>query len=78
MLEGDVPSPANPPERLRLPPALPAGAGDLHHGDAALASTGGDAGERHEVACYFPARFSDGVRTVADKPFAACFPAAAD
>ena len=41
----------------------------------ALASTGGDAGERHEVACYFPARFHDGERTVASEPFAACFPA---
>ena len=32
-----------------------------------LANTGGDAGEGHEVACYFPARFHDGTRTVAQR-----------
>ncbi len=31
----------------------------------ALVSTGGDAGAQHQVACYFPARFQDGVRSVA-------------
>jgi hypothetical protein len=34
-----------------------------------LSSTGGDAGQRHEVACYFPARFTDGARTVPNQPF---------
>jgi hypothetical protein len=34
----------------------------------------GDAGARHEVACYFPARFRDGVRAVADEPFLDCLP----
>ncbi len=26
-------------------------------------------GEHHEVACYFPARFHDGKRSVSEKPF---------
>ncbi len=34
VLEGDVPEPGQPAERLRLPSALPAGAGDLHDGHA--------------------------------------------
>ena len=37
----------------------------------ALASTGGDAGAHHQVACYFPARWKDGMRAVADEPFVA-------
>ena len=40
-----------------------------------LVGTGGDAGARHEVACYFPARFADGRRSVADEPFADARPA---
>ena len=74
ILEGDVPSPANPPSGLRLPPALPAGAGDLHHGHARAGQHRSDAGERHQVACYFPARFKDGVRTVDEKPLRAAGP----
>jgi hypothetical protein len=42
----------------------------------ALVSTGGDAGERHDVACYFPARFTGGERSVANQPFAGAFPPA--
>jgi len=38
-----------------------------------LVSTG-DAGDRHEVACYFPAHFNNGVRTVDEKPFLAAGP----
>jgi hypothetical protein len=41
-------------------------------------STGGDAGERHEVACYFPARFSGGERKVASEPFAGATPPSTD
>ena len=63
--------PGQPAQRLRVSPALPAGPGDLHDGDAAAGQHGGDAGERHEVACYFPARFAGGTRTVAGEPFAA-------
>ena len=59
ILEGDVPSPANPPKRLRLPPALPEGPGDLRRRMPQLASTG-ERAPRHEVACYFPARFDGG------------------
>jgi hypothetical protein len=39
-----------------------------------LASTGADAGPGHEVACYFPARFAGGERTVADEPFLDALP----
>ena len=69
ILEGDVPSPANPPVGLRLPPALPAGAGDLHHGHACAGRVPAATPARsHQVACYFPARFQDGVRSVAREP----------
>ena len=60
--------PGQPAQRLRVPSALPARAGDLHDGDAEAGVTG-DAGARHEIACYFPARFADGKRVVSDKPY---------
>ena len=37
-------------------------------------SSTGDAGARHEVACYFPARFVDGKRVVSDKPYTDALP----
>ena len=75
ILEGDVPSPANPPSGCVFHPRCPRAQEVCTTAMPVLASTGGDAGERHEVACYFPARFHDGERTVAGEPFAACFPA---
>jgi hypothetical protein len=32
----------------------------------------GEAGERHEVACYFPMRYEGGERKVAETPFDGC------
>lgn len=75
ILEGDVPSPANPPSGCVFHPRCPRAQEICTKQMPVLANTGGDAGERHEVACYFPARFEGGERTVAEQPFAACFPA---
>ena len=69
ILEGDVPSPANPPKGCVFHPRCPRAQEVCTTVMPALASTGGDAGERHEVACYFPARFTDGARTVPTQPF---------
>jgi oligopeptide/dipeptide ABC transporter ATP-binding protein len=68
VLEGDVPSPANPPAGCVFHPRC-CRARDVCKGAMpVLQSTGGDAGPRHEVACYFPARYRDGERTAADEP----------
>jgi oligopeptide transport system ATP-binding protein len=77
VLEGDVPSPANPPSGCVFHPRCPRAQEICTKEMPALASTG-DAGERHEVACYFPARFPGGQRTVSDQPFKAAPPAAQD
>jgi oligopeptide transport system ATP-binding protein len=69
ILEGDVPSPANPPKGCVFHPRCPRAQEVCTTAMPALASTGGDGGERHQVACYFPARFGGGVRTVSDQPF---------
>ncbi|HEY5387665.1 MAG TPA: dipeptide ABC transporter ATP-binding protein [Thermoleophilia bacterium] len=75
MLEGDVPSPANPPKGCVFHPRCPRAqeicstAMPRH-----VPTPGADAGERHEVACYFPARFKDGKRYVADEPFRGALP----
>ena len=74
VLEGDVPSPANPPSGCVFHPRCPRAQEICTKQMPVLASTGGDAGEGHEMACYFPTRYSDGKRTIADEPFAACFP----
>jgi oligopeptide/dipeptide ABC transporter ATP-binding protein len=74
ILEGDVPSPANPPKGCVFHPRCPRAREICTAAMPALASTGGDAGERHAVACYFPARFVDDVRTLSDKPFEAALP----
>jgi len=74
ILEGDVPSPANPPKGCVFHPRCPRAREICTTAMPALASTGGDAGERHAVACYFPARFVDDVRTLSDKPFEAALP----
>jgi oligopeptide transport system ATP-binding protein len=68
ILEGDVPSPANPPTGCVFHPRCPRSQEICSTEMPRLASTG-DAGERHEVACYFPARFSGGTRAVSDQPF---------
>jgi oligopeptide/dipeptide ABC transporter ATP-binding protein len=75
MLEGDVPSPADPPKGCVFHPRCPrvqeicTTAMPRH-----VPTPGADAGERHEVACYFPARFKDGQRFVADEPFREALP----
>ena len=76
ILEGDVPSPANPPRGCVFHPRCPRAQEVCTTAMPALVSTGGDAGERHEVACYFPARFTGGVRSVANQPFGDAFPPA--
>jgi oligopeptide transport system ATP-binding protein len=68
ILEGDVPSPANPPKGCVFHPRCPRAQEICVGAMPKLASTG-DAGARHEVACYFPARFDAGTRTVPDEPF---------
>jgi oligopeptide/dipeptide ABC transporter ATP-binding protein len=73
VLEGDVPSPANPPSGCVFHPRCPRAQEICTRVMPVLTPTG-DAGARHEVACYFPARFTDGVRTVADEPFQDCLP----
>jgi oligopeptide/dipeptide ABC transporter ATP-binding protein len=76
VLEGDVPSPANPPKGCVFHPRCPRAQEICATAMPALMSTGGDAGERHQVACYFPARFTGGKRSVAAEPFGAVAPAA--
>jgi len=76
ILEGDVPSPANPPSGCVFHPRCPRAQEVCTTAMPALVSTGGDAGERHDVACYFPARFTGGERSVANQPFADAFPPA--
>ena len=76
ILEGDVPSPANPPRGCVFHPRCPRAQELCTAAMPTLASTGGDAGPRHEVACYFPARFSGGSRSVPGEAFAGATPAA--
>jgi oligopeptide transport system ATP-binding protein len=76
ILEGDVPSPANPPKGCVFHPRCPRAQEVCTTAMPALVSTGGDAGERHDVACYFPARFTGGARSVASEPFAGATPPA--
>ena len=75
VLEGDVPSPANPPKGCVFHPRCPRAQEICTTAMPTLAFTG-DAGERHEVACYFPARFSGDQRTVASEPFEGSRPVA--
>ena len=74
ILEGDVPSPANPPSGCVFHPRCPRSQPMCAEAMPRLVSTGGDAGESHEVACYFPARFVGGERTVSDEPYTAARP----
>ena len=77
VLEGDVPSPANPPSGCVFHPRCPRAQEICTTAMPRLvATTGADAGERHEVACYFPARFTGGIRSVASDPFREALPEA--
>ncbi len=69
ILEGDVPSPTNPPKGCVFHPRCPRAQEICTTAMPVLSSTGGDAGARHDVACYFPARFIGGERSVASEPF---------
>ena len=73
VLEGDVPSPANPPSGCVFHPRCPR-AGEICTTVMPTLAPTDDAGLRHEVACYFPARFRSGVRTVDEQPFQAARP----
>jgi oligopeptide/dipeptide ABC transporter ATP-binding protein len=58
ILEGDVPSPANPPSGCVFHPRCPRMQPDpCTVAMPPLQSTGGDAGPNHVVACYFPTRY---------------------
>ena len=58
ILEGDVPSPANPPTGCVFHPRCPRMQPDpCQHEMPALESTGGDAGANHLVACHFATRY---------------------
>jgi len=75
VLEGDVPSPANPPKGCVFHPRCPRAQEICTTAMPRLVATpGADAGERHQVACYFPARFAEGKRRVDDMPFRDALP----
>jgi oligopeptide transport system ATP-binding protein len=76
VLEGDVPSPANPPSGCVFHPRCPRAKEICTTKMPRLVDTG-DAGARHEVACYFPARFPGGARAVSDEPLKDALPAEA-
>ncbi len=67
ILEGDVPSPANPPSGCVFHPRCPRMQPEpCTSVMPILTSTGGDGGPNHLVACHFAARYgADGVRTQA-------------
>ena len=69
ILEGDVPSPANPPSGCVFHPRCQRAQDVCATAMPTLVSTGGDASEGHQVACYFPARFHEGTRSVGALPF---------
>ena len=73
VLEGDVPSPANPPSGCVFHPRCPRAQEVCTTAMPRLVSSN-DAGARHEVACYFPARFPGGTRQVGDKPWDEALP----
>ena len=58
ILEGDVPSPANPPKGCVFHPRCPRAQDVCQSAMPLLESTGGDAGANHVVACYFATRYS--------------------
>jgi oligopeptide/dipeptide ABC transporter ATP-binding protein len=61
ILEGDVPSPANPPKGCVFHPRCPRAQDVCQTAMPPLESTGGDAGDNHLVACYFATRYASGI-----------------
>jgi oligopeptide/dipeptide ABC transporter ATP-binding protein len=78
ILDGDVPSPASPPRGCVFHPRCQRAQEVCTTAVPALVGTGGDAGADHAVACYFPARYESGQRSVAAEPFAGAVPALRD
>jgi oligopeptide/dipeptide ABC transporter ATP-binding protein len=70
ILEGDVPSPANPPQGCVFHPRCPRMQPDTCTGVMpSLESSGGpDGGARHQVACYFPTRYAADGTVTANAP----------
>jgi oligopeptide transport system ATP-binding protein len=68
ILEGDVPSPANPPKGCVFHPRCPRAQEICTTAMPSLALTG-EAGEGHQVACYYPTRYHGGQRSVSETPF---------
>jgi oligopeptide/dipeptide ABC transporter ATP-binding protein len=58
ILEGDVPSPANPPSGCVFHPRCQRAQDVCQSAMPPLESTGGDAGQNHVVACYFATRYA--------------------
>jgi len=77
ILEGDVPSPANPPKGCVFHPRCPRAQEICTTAMPRLTTAGSHAGGEHEVACYFPARFDSGSRVVHKEPFLEARPAGA-
>jgi oligopeptide/dipeptide ABC transporter ATP-binding protein len=74
ILEGDVPSPANPPKGCVFHPRCPRAQEICTTAMPQLVTAGSHVGGHHEVACYFPARFDGGSRVVHEKPFVEAMP----
>ena len=78
MLAGDLPSPANPPERLPVPHPVPVAAGGALRHRAAKAAGGADrrVPASHRVACHYAEQIQSGeivrheVRATATDPSA--------
>ena len=73
ILEGDVPSPADPPKGCVFHPRCPR-AQEVCTTAMPRLAVSGEAGERHQVACYFPTRYEGGARSVSETPFAGATP----
>ena len=74
ILEGDVPSPANPPKGCVFHPRCPRAQEVCTTVMPELTTAGSHVGGHHEVACYFPARFDSGSRVVHEQPFVESMP----
>ena len=68
-----MPSPANPPSGCVFHPRCPRAQKICTTAMPRLVSTG-DAGARHKMACYFPARSPNGKRTISDRPYTDALP----
>jgi oligopeptide/dipeptide ABC transporter ATP-binding protein len=69
ILEGDVPSPANPPSGCVFHPRCPRMQPDpCTKVMPLLESTGGGASQNHVVACHFPTRYASDGKVTADAP----------